>query len=114
MELQNNEMQNYFNLGLHKALFENVHLKQMLTALEFSWSWRNDLSVEEVKTGREECPLMAVCVCVWWGGGGNEAVQGRCESGMAVEQWGVTNTSAFTVITCEPLSHNMSAFRVPN
>ncbi len=33
MELQNNEMQNYFNLGLHKALFENVHLKQMLTAL---------------------------------------------------------------------------------
>ncbi len=80
-------MQNYINLGLHKALFENVHLKQMLTALEFSWSWRNDLSVVYLKRGSEDREggvsvngCVCVCVCVWGGGGGggggNEAVQG--------------------------------------
>jgi len=62
-----------------------------------------------VEEKREECLLMAVCK-----GGGNEAMQGRCESATAVKQWGVANTSAFTVITCEPLSHNMSPLRVPN
>ncbi len=71
MELLNNEMQNYINLGLHKALFENVHLKQMLTALEFSWSWRNDLSVVYLKRGsedREGGVSVNGCVCVCGGG----------------------------------------------